>query len=285
MDRRCLDHTLTEEELRQFREQGFFIVENAIPGHLMDRLIPLIDRVDTEERNRRGAAPTEAITHYNFIGKDDLFLELLDWHTTFPKVWGLMGWNLQLYHTHLTYTPPAPDKSLERDGLGLGWHQDSGQLNRDLETTPRPMVSLKIGFFLSDTSSPGCGNFYVIPGSQKRNDFPGESRNEETEGALPVLAKTGSAVFFDRRLWHSPSTNFSNHPRRVLFYGYSYRWLRPRDDMTVEHYLDRSDPIRQQLLGVSHTGGRGFTSPKPDDVPLKAWIEENVGAEAAGRIV
>jgi len=282
MDRRCLDHLLANEELRQFREHGFFIVENAIPGHLVDRLIPLIDRVDAEARNRRGVASTDAITHFNFIGKDDLFLELLDWHTTFPKVWGLMGWNVQLYHTHLTYTPPEPERLLERDGLGLGWHQDTGQLNRDLETSPRPMVSLKIGFFLSDTSSPGCGNFYVLPGSQNRNDFPGETRNQETEGALPVLAKTGSAVFFDRRLWHSPSTNFSNHPRRVLFYGYSYRWLRPRDDMTIEHYLDRSDPIRQQLLGVSHSGGRGFTSPKPDDVPLRAWIEENVGAEATG---
>ena len=37
--------------------------------------------------------------------------------------------------------------------------------------------------------------------------------------------------------------------------GYSYRWLRPRDDMTVAHYLDDADPIRRQLLGISPERG------------------------------
>ncbi len=64
----------------------------------------------------------------------------------------------------------------------------------------------------------------------------------------------------------------------MLFYGYSYRWLRPRDDMTVAHYLDRCDPIRQQLLGVTHSGGRGYTSPTSEDVPLRVWLEEQEAA-------
>ena len=50
--------------------------------------------------------------------------------------------------------------------------------------------------------------------------------------------------------------------------------------MTVDHYLDRCDPIRRQLLGVSNTGGLGYTSPSEEDVPLKAWLEEHLGAEA-----
>jgi hypothetical protein len=50
--------------------------------------------------------------------------------------------------------------------------------------------------------------------------------------------------------------------------------------MTVDHYMERSDPIRRQLLGASPSGKHGFTSPKPDDVPLKAWIEEHLGKEA-----
>ncbi|MYF90917.1 MAG: hypothetical protein F4184_01930, partial [Gemmatimonadetes bacterium] len=58
------------------------------------------------------------------------------------------------------------------------------------------------------------------------------------------------------------------------------RWLRPRDDMTVEHLMDRCDPIRQQLLGAGPSGGHGYTSPKEEDVPLKAWIREHLGEEA-----
>ena len=62
--------------------------------------------------------------------------------------------------------------------------------------------------------------------------------------------------------------------------GYSYRWLRPRDDMTVAHYLDDADPVRRQLLGMSPNGGFGYTSPAEEDVPLKTWLTERLGAEA-----
>ena len=54
-----------------------------------------------------------------------------------------------------------------------------------------------------------------------------------------------------------------------------YRWLRPRDGMRVEHYLNHCTPIQKQLLGVSYSGGRGYTSPTPEDAPLKAWHEEH----------
>jgi ectoine hydroxylase-related dioxygenase (phytanoyl-CoA dioxygenase family) len=283
MDPSCLTHRLTAEEATQFKRDGYFIVENALPPELIDKLVKAVDRVDKEERARMGKGPNERINHYDFIGKDDLFLELLDWPKTFPKVWGLMGWHIQLYHTHLTVTPPEPEGStLEKDGLGLGWHQDSGRINNDFDQEPRPMVSLKVAFFLTDTSETGRGNFFVLPGSHLKNKFPGSDTKAPIEGAVPVQVKPGSAVFFDRRIWHSASANYWHTARKALFYGYSYRWLRPRDDMQVAHYLDRCDPIRKQLLGVSYSGGRGFTSPTPQDVPLKAWIEEHLGKEATG---
>lgn len=275
MDPKCLDYCLTEEEAIQFKQDGYFIVPDVLTSDRVSNLVEAVDRVDQQERARMGKDPGDRINHYDFIGKDDSFLPLLDWYKTFPKVWGIMGWHIQLYHTHMTYTPVAgPGKSLEKDGAGLGFHQDSGMINQDFDQDPRPMVSLKVAYFLTDTSEPGRGNFYVIPGSQNRNKFPGKDRKALHDEATPVLAPAGSAVFFDRRIWHSASTNFWTEPRRVLFYGYSYRWLRPRDDMTVSHYLDQCTPIQKQLLGVSYSGGRGFTSPTPEDVPLRAWLEE-----------
>ena len=98
--------------------------------------------------------------------------------------------------------------------------------------------------------------------------------------AIPILAGPGDAVIFDRRLWHSGGRNFSDITRKVLFYGYSYRWLKPRDDMTVAHYMEGSDPIRQQLLGASPNGGFGYTSPADEDVPLKIWLQEKLGEDA-----
>ena len=175
----------------------------------------------------------------------------------------------------------AEYKTLSENGLGLGWHQDSGRLNNDFETSPRPRVSLKIAYFLTDTREEGRGNFYVLPGSHLQDDFPGPDRKEPVRGCIPIRVAPGTAVFFDRRIWHSASANYWTEPRRVLFYGYSYRWLRPRDDMQVAHYIDRCDPIRQQLLGVTHSGGRGYTSPTEADIPLKHWIEEHVQPASA----
>ena len=205
------------------------------------------------------------------------FLELLDWPKTFHKVWGILGWNISLYHSHTIITPPETGTAPKQ--ARLGWHKDSGRLNMELETDPQPRISLKVAFFLTDTSKPGSANLYVIPGSHRLNklEFPEQGEPEDSQ---PVLAKPGDAVFFDRRIWHASSPNTSDGPRKVLFYGYGYRWIQPRDDMTVAHYMDRSDPIRRQLLGDTPSGKHGYSSPRPEDVPLRTWLKENLGSEA-----
>ena len=279
MDTACLDYCLTQEERLKFEKNGFFAVEDALPPQMVEDLSAVVDRLDAQYRPEQGLDPHERFNIMDFIGKDDLFLELLDWYKTFPKVWGILGWHIQLYHTHLGITPPPPPGE-KPEKKRLGWHQDSGRLNIDLETSPRPRISLKIGYFLTDTTEEGRGNFYVIPGShlQNRVEFPLDGVSNP-EGTTAVKVLPGTAVFFDRRLWHSASPNHSNITRKVLFYGYSYRWLRPRDNMTVDRYIERSDPIRRQLLGTS-TGGLGYTSPSDEDVPLRDWIKAHLGEEA-----
>lgn len=280
MDTACLQYRLTEAECTAFERDGYFVVEDAIPMHLVEQLLPVVDRLDAQYRPQMGLGPYDSMNLLDFIGKDELFLELLDWPKTFAKVWDILGWNIQLYHSHLIISPPNPagPELLKRR---LGWHQDSGRLNRELETTPQPRISLKVAFFLTDTTELGRSNMYVVPGSQHQNhlDYPADGVSNP-EGAVALRIKAGSAVFFDRRIWHASSPNASNVARKVLFYGYSYRWLRPRDDMTVAHMLERSDPIRRQLLGASATGGHGYSSPKDEDVPLRTWIREHVGEAA-----
>ena len=277
MDPECLDHRLTAKERRQFEQEGYFIVPSALPAPLVHDLGAVVDRLDRQSRRKRGIGGREMIHILDFIGRDDLFLRLLDWPLTFPKVWGILGWNIQLYHSDMVITPPRTVRPREKERLE--WHQDSGRLNLELEGDPRPRVSLKIGFFLTDTSQPGCGNFTIVPGSHRRNrlDLPDDGVSDPVD-ALTVCVPPGTAVLFDRRLWHSGSPNDSDRTRKVLFYGYSYRWLRPRDDMTVDHVMDRCGPIRQQLLGAG-TGGMGYTSPGPEDVPLKAWMEQHLPPE------
>jgi len=280
VDDACLEHRLTDAERRRFEEQGFLVVPGVLPESKTATLAAAAERIDAEWRPRRQLKAHQPLNLLDAIGKDDAFLELLDLPRTFMKVVDILGWHIQLYHSHLIVTPPLPDGFRPKQPR-LGWHQDSGRLNLELEGEPRPRVSLKVGYFLSSTLESDRGNFHVVPGSHRHNrlDLP-EDETLDHPRATPVLADAGDAVFFDRRLWHAAGLNRSRVTRKVLFLGYSYRWLRPRDDMTVAHYLDAADPVRRQLLGASPNGGFGYTSPAEEDVPLKTWLAERLGAEA-----
>jgi ectoine hydroxylase-related dioxygenase (phytanoyl-CoA dioxygenase family) len=118
----------------------------------------------------------------------------------------------------------------------------------------------------------------VIPGSHVRNSIPRPEHPElgfDPPGdATPVLASPGDAVVFDRRLWHARSDNRSEVTRKALFMGYTYRWIRPRDDSVIDPaWLATLPAVRRQLLGggadaMSHWGlGEG-------DPPLRAWLQE-----------
>ena len=276
MDPACLEHALTDEERLRFDEDGYLVVEDALPPSVVTQLEALVDELGAA---RADEVEEDGRLHLrDFLKFHPAFFDLLDWPSTFPKIWGVLGWNIQLYIAHIDITPPLPE--LQRKAARLGWHQDSGRVNIELETEPQPRISMKVGYFLTDTSELGSGNFWVIPGSHRRNslDMP-ENKLANPEGAIPICVKPGSAVFFDRRLWHSRSQNHSDFIRKVIFYGYSYRWLRPRDNLRIEDHPEVLDPIRRQLLGASRDG-HGYSSPEPEDVPLKFWLAEHVGAEA-----
>ena len=260
-----------------------------------------VDRCRARLAETHGLSPDDLFNLLDFVGQDDAFLELIDHPTTFPKLWRILGWNLQIYHTHMIVAPPVraldcgrrhavqsnhPEWTRTTEVAAptdwWGWHRDSGQVNGDLGAGLAPRLSVKFAYYLSDALGDDDGNMWVVPGSHVDPALiqGGLHRKITPPGATCVHVAAGDAVLFDRRIVHSSSPNRSTEVRKVLFYGYSHRWVRPRDEMTVAHYLDNCTPIRRQLLGVSHTV-HGYTSPAPEDVPLRAWLEEH-GCAAAG---
>ncbi|MFT7692673.1 MAG: ectoine hydroxylase, partial [Candidatus Latescibacterota bacterium] len=156
----------------------------------------------------------------------------------------------------------------------LGFHQDSGRVNLELEGDPRPRLSLKVAYWLSDISEPGRGNFYIVPGSHLYNKLH-RPADGNPQNAIPVCAQRGDAVFFDRSLWHARSPNHSPSVRKALFYGYACT----KDDMTIDPDLyEACDPVRKQLLGAA-SNCNGFFSPKEEDTPFRTWLEEHLGED------
>ena len=276
METTALQYLLTNEERRHFDEQGYLVIEDALDVAQVARLTQLSDTIHAKKL-AEGLDPTTALFYPNFLPDAPEFADLVDYEKILPKVWGILGWNIYLYHAHLIVTPPTGKPLSTRT---FGWHQDSGRVNQEMESHPRPRLSLKVAYFLSDTREEGRGNFWILPGSHLDDTLAlPENREGQPAGAIPVKVKPGTVVFFDRRLWHTASPNASDITRKILFYGYGYRWIRTKDDMTVQDLWPQSDPIRKQLLGYG-TSCNGFFSPTDDDVPLRVWLREHSPEEA-----
>jgi len=215
-----------------------------------------------------------------FLPRAEEFGDLLTLPTTFPYIWGLAGWNIYTHHNHLDVTPPARGD----EPPSWGWHQDGYRQNSDPgfpdPNQPRPMFSLKVAYVLSDMSRVGRGGTKVIPGSHLRNTLerPADTKvhNPDPLGTVEMTANPGDAFIFDRRLWHSRSPNTSTVTRKILFIGYTYRWIRPLDDMPIDHdsaWWNNRTPVQRQLLGESpHTAnhwGVGWDGYVDEKIPLR----------------
>lgn len=258
--------------LATFERDGYVLLEGALGAAEVERLKVAVDLTYSAELITRESAHTDSPLHLlAFCGRDAAFLELLDHREILPLIVQLLGPNIFMHHCHLDVNPAEHDARQP-----WMWHQDGGIVNRDLETEPRPRLSVKVAWFLTDASEPDRGNFVVLPGSHHENaiDRPLDDDNG-LPGAIPILAKPGDALLFDRRLWHMRSPNRSQHTRKALFYAYTYRWIRARDDLHVRpELLHLVTPVRAQLLGA---GASAIDYWMPDQVDLP--VRRRLGLE------
>lgn len=274
-----IDNQMTDAQRLAFERDGFLHVPGALSEPTVAELEGLVDGIYTSHLDAGfdpyAKSPLNAEGRFffpNFLKEDQRFVNLLDCPATFPLVWGILGWNIYSYHSHFIVTPPQAKVAAGRQ---FGFHRDSGRANVEMEGSPQPRLSLKVSYWLSDASETDRGNLFVIPGSHLADRVELPADGSMPESAVPVLAGRGDAVLFDRRTYHSSSPNVSDVTRKALFVGYGYRWIRPKDDLTVgADLLQRNDPIRRQLLG-DDTDANGKYSPKPGEVPLREWLIES----------
>jgi hypothetical protein len=266
---------ITAEQREEFQRDAILLIRGALTERQRDRLEKAVDRVYSEERAADGLKPDGTLHMLGFLPKDDAFGDLLTHRRTFPYVWGLSGWNIYSHHNHLDVTPPNPSDKPP----AWGWHQDGYRQNSDSESLAgdtRPMLSLKVAYVLSDLSRTGRGATKVIPGSHLSNTLERTEDGSDPRGTVEITANPGDAFIFDRRLWHSRSVNHSTVTRKMLFIGYTYRWIRPLDDMPIDEdgqWWSNRTPVQRQLLGESpHTAnnwGVGWDGYIDEKIPLR----------------
>jgi hypothetical protein len=252
---------MTRAERAAFDRDGFLLVPGALSDAEVVYYTQAVDRIYAA-RVRAGAVRPGGPMH--LLGAAANCREavgLIDHPSTFPLVWSVLGWNVHIYHSHLDVHPPLRQWQPFR----FEWHQDGGRQNRELDGEPRPRMSVKLGYWLSDVSQPGRGNLKVVPGSHTWNRIDGPPTRDvewpEPQDALEVCARPGDAVFFDRRLWHARGINRSDITRKAIFFGYTLRWVAIRDQTAQALAAPHLSQVRRQLLGEISPSG---TEPEGD---------------------
>jgi ectoine hydroxylase-related dioxygenase (phytanoyl-CoA dioxygenase family) len=269
---------MTAEQQAAFDRDGYLIIRGALgPDEVADAR-EAIDRVYASMATAGSLGPDGSMHLLSAAANCPELAGLIDHPATFGYVWPVLGWNIHIYHSHLDVHPQVRVHMPFR----FDWHQDGGRQNREIEAAPRPRLSVKLAYWLSDVSEPGRGNLKVVPGSHLTNRIDGPPRRDiqwpDPDGAVEVTARPGDAVLFDRRIWHTRSRNYSQRTRKAVFFGYTYRWTAIRDDvapMRASDWFTRLTLVQQQLLGgAENPGGDHAWGHDPATTPLYGWLKE-----------
>src|ERR1700755_40853 len=244
-------------ERERFEQDGYLIIRGALTHDEVLYYREALDRAYLSAEAQSLVAPGGSLHWLSAVARCPQVVALAAHPATFPYVGSLLGWNIHVYHSHLDVHPPLAAPRPFR----FEWHQDGGRQNREVETDPRPRMSVKLAYWLSDVSEPGRGNLKVVPGSHLTNWIPGPPRRDvvwpDPDGAVEVTAAPGDVLLFDRRLWHARSGNYSAFTRKAVFFGYPSRWIGIRhenDGIWPTDWPSRLSPVQRQLLGGLQPG-------------------------------
>jgi ectoine hydroxylase-related dioxygenase (phytanoyl-CoA dioxygenase family) len=299
---------ITEAQQRQFDEDGFIIVEDALSSEEVERLIAVVDELDARYRKEKDIPPGDPFQVRNALAHHDELFRLVDHPVMFPLVVDVLGVNIQIRTSHMDVRPPNPPEHA-RQTLGakdsfFPWHSDGPNFGYPITNGAVPFVEVKVGYYLTDLTAHNSGAICVVRGSHRRSpefinhpDHPLDPRD-----IVEVNVKPGTAMLWRTALWHCLTPNLSQRTRKCLYYGYHYRWIRPADYLHQDPaIIARCTPVQKQLLGELGTGDTRYMGddpahpisrhwrPRDEDIPVKAWMEEQLrrkeaaAGQAAGR--
>ena len=216
---------VTLEHARQFREEGFFVLNGIVPaGELeslrgecqrfiddrdreMDRLG--VDKLDLDHRGSR--------YFVHAYGKSRAVERFLSSDLMVQIAQAALGDTVYLFNEQ--YVVKAAEK-----GMQFSWHQDSGFIDHP----HRPYLTCWIA--LDDTTEAN-GTVYLLPFSRaETRDVVKHARNEESNDLVgyfgddpgdPVIVPAGSVACFSTTLFHRSGPNTTDRVRRVYVAQYS----------------------------------------------------------------
>jgi phytanoyl-CoA hydroxylase len=198
---------LTEQQKRQFDDDGYFILRDAFSKRDLDAVEAAIDPLEREHERRLRASQGEndissadAITFTGHIVKQSLVLHDFAGHPAIADVChDLIGDDVRLYWDQSVYKKSGRPQEFP-------WHQDNGY------TFVEPQQYLTFWIPLVDVSvDNGCP--WIAPGMHKLGTLEHWSTSiglkclDDVRGAVPAEAKRGDAIVFSSLAPHRTGPN------------------------------------------------------------------------------
>lgn len=260
---------LNESQSQSFKENGFILIENAIPENVIVNQLEALHALfglNGHEKAERDYFATNAVS------KSDPVLDFIDDENFFPYILDLLGPFIQLSSSHVLIRPGA--KSFD-----LPMHVDGGACMESVipEVAHFPL-QVKVQIFLTDVINEDSGNFVLVPGSHK-NKFPFYDKNSllsMKRNSVQLVAKRGDIAIFTNNLWHSAAVNNSQNDRKSIILGYSQMFLRSFDYVQADEKTLNRATARQKLL----LGDIGYIQPQAKYYPPSDFITkiENISS-------
>lgn len=200
---------LSPDDKRQFYEQGYLVVRNALDEDSVAALLKagdaLVASSRTEDRQCMNEGRFDGFR--NVIAIDDAFVPLLTNPRTVPLIVQLFGPRIHLTTSHLIYRAPDPEGTPHTERLP-GWHRDIMYTSDDLGFAHTPRLEMKCAYYLTDLSAPHSGATLLSPGSNHAKErIAIDPATGDPANVLEPSLRPGDAVFFENRTWHAGGRN------------------------------------------------------------------------------
>ena len=202
----------TAEQQRQWDEDGFVVVEDAIHGEDLERLQGAFERCAGEEKDEwlKGVAEgTRSAAYFdipNPCEKDDAFIDIVDHPSYYGLLMDFTDDELVLQGPQVRTLPLSPTSY-------SWWHPDMPQTKT---------LHIKLQIYADDVDVDE-GVFSYIPGSHKKDagPFPTVRWLENMPGHHLLPGKAGTAIIFNCYGWHTAMVNRSQKRRRSIILCYA----------------------------------------------------------------
>jgi ectoine hydroxylase-related dioxygenase (phytanoyl-CoA dioxygenase family) len=267
---------LTPNQIEQYHEDGFTLVEGAVPRDLLDELCQGTDEIveaargltESDERYDLEYTHTPDVPKVRRLKSPflhwPLFSRLVREACILDAVEDLIGHDLRLHNHKVNIKAP-------QYGAAVEWHQDWAFYPHSNDD------GLAVGIYLDDVTAEN-GPMMIVPGSHK-----GPVYDHHADGyfcgamdptacdldfgrAVPLMGPAGTMTLHHVRAIHGSDLNRSSRPRRFVIQGYF-----AADAWPLQGYIKNFD---LETFDAKIVRGSPTSVPRVADVPVRMPLPE-----------